>query len=78
MLDAVSGGAAYTATYTHAKANGCAPPAVGVRPGSVHCCGGDGRAPSACPVTISGASVRLPRKRGLRTGEVSCPDLRSL
>lgn len=58
MLDTVSGSATYAGAYMHAKANGCAPPAVAVRPGSVRCCGADGRPSAACAATASGKSAR--------------------
>ena len=58
VLDTVGGSATYATAYTHAKANGCAPPAVTVRPGSVRCCGADGQPSAACAATASGKSAR--------------------
>ncbi|KAK9845520.1 hypothetical protein WJX81_008440 [Elliptochloris bilobata] len=61
LADTVGGDATYAAKYTRAKANGCAPPILAVRPGSVRCCGANGQPGAACPVTVSGATVTLGR-----------------
>ncbi len=56
--DAAAGGARFATSYARAKANGCAPPAVRVRPDSVRCCGAASREAAPCPVTAAGNSVR--------------------
>ncbi len=57
-MDAAAGGARFAASYARPKANGCAPPAVRVRPDSVRCCGTASHEAAPCQVTAAGGSVR--------------------